>query len=60
MEIPDGTSVEAFIRLLKERDLLGSYGPQGVFAVIGKSVLRGDYVLQEGQTVKVLLQPQGG
>ena len=60
MEIPNDTSVAAFLQFLNERGLLGGYGPQGVFVVIENSVVPTDYMLQEGQVVKVLLQPQGG
>lgn len=60
MEIPNDAAVAAFLQFLDERGLLGGYGPQGVFVIVENGVVQADYILREGQTVKVLLQPQGG
>ncbi len=60
MEIQDDASVADFLQFLDEHGLLGGYGPQGVFVIVENCAVRMDYILREGQAVKVLLQPQGG
>ncbi|GAB6156220.1 hypothetical protein JCM17380_49720 [Desulfosporosinus burensis] len=60
MKVQDGFTIGGLLGELKTGRIFGDYSEQAVFAIVENDVAINDYVLQTGQTVKILIQMAGG
>lgn len=60
VDVPENTTIADFLKSLEQTGALGDYSWEEVFAIVEKEVASNDYILQAGQTVKIILHPVGG
>lgn len=60
MELEQGIKSGALLERLERAGVLGGYGRHALLVMTNNKVIQDDYVIEEGQTVEIMLNPGGG